>query len=74
MGSYAGAMPEESERWAVVAYVLSMSSPVRPVLHLGDFATERSRRIGFAGLVVPPGEVPSETVPTPTPWPVLGGP
>ena len=53
MGSYLSEIPNERDRWAIVAYVLSLSPPVRPVLHLADFAAERSRRIGPNGLVLP---------------------
>lgn len=56
MGSYAREIADEADRWAIVAYVLSLSPPTRPVMHLADFARERPRRIGFAGLVVPPGD------------------
>jgi hypothetical protein len=52
MGSYAREITEEDDRWAIVAYVLSMSPPSRPVLHLADFARERARRIGPDGLVL----------------------
>ena len=54
MRSYAGAMPDEADRWAIVAYVLSLSPASRPVLHLADFARERARRIGADGLVLAP--------------------
>jgi hypothetical protein len=54
MGSYSLAIPDERDRWAMVAYVLSLSPPVRPVLRLSDFAAERARRIGADGVVTPP--------------------
>lgn len=53
MRSYADAIAEGRDRWAIVAYVLSMSPAVRPVLHLADFASQRDRRIGPGGLVLP---------------------
>ncbi len=53
MSSYASAFPRESDRWALVAYVLSLSPAVRPVLHARDFAAQRSHRIGRDGLVLP---------------------
>lgn len=37
MPSYGGAMPDERDRWALVAYVLSLSPTDRPVLHLRDY-------------------------------------
>jgi cytochrome c oxidase cbb3-type subunit I/II len=52
MQSYAAFVPEESDRWALVAYVLSLSPPNRPVLHLSEFATQRAVRIGANGRVV----------------------
>jgi mono/diheme cytochrome c family protein len=53
MNSYADAVPDPTERWALVAYVLALSPPTRPVLHLKDFARERDRRIGPRGHVRP---------------------
>jgi mono/diheme cytochrome c family protein len=53
MGSFASAIPDERDRWAMVAYVLSLSPATRPVIHLRDFAAQRSRRIGENGLVLP---------------------
>ena len=53
MSSYAEAIPRESDRWALVAYVLSLSPPQRPVLHARDFAAQRARRIGPDGRVIP---------------------
>ncbi len=63
MGSYEHELPDELDRWAIVAYVLSMSPPTRPVLHLAEFAIDRARRIGFAGLIVPPGTPPAVVQP-----------
>ena len=54
MGSYASKIPDQRDRWALVAYVLSLSPSVRPVLHLADFAAERAERIGPDGRVLPP--------------------
>ena len=42
----------EQERWSIVGYVLSLSPPTRPVLHLADFPTERNKRIGPNGRIV----------------------
>lgn len=53
MSSYAAAFPGESDRWTLVAYVLSLSPPNRPVLHARDFATQRASRIGPDGHVTP---------------------
>jgi cytochrome c oxidase cbb3-type subunit 2 len=53
MGSYASKIADERDRWAIVAYVLSMSPPSRPVLHLAEFAHTRASRIGPDGLVAP---------------------
>jgi mono/diheme cytochrome c family protein len=53
MGSYASAISNDSDRWAIVAFVLSLSPRERPVLHLGDFAKQRDERIGRDGLVLP---------------------
>jgi mono/diheme cytochrome c family protein len=53
MVSFATWFPSEAERWELVAYVLSLSPPVRPVLHAHDFAAQRAHRIGRGGRVVP---------------------
>jgi len=53
MFSFASWFPTESDRWALVAYVLSLSPPVRPVLHARDFAAQRAHRIGPEGRVLP---------------------
>lgn len=58
MPSYASEIPTEPERWALVAYVLSLSPPIRPVLHLADFATQRATRIGVNGRVIPSPHLP----------------
>jgi len=42
----------EQERWSIVGYVLSLSPPTRPVLHLANFPTERNKRIGPNGRIV----------------------
>jgi mono/diheme cytochrome c family protein len=42
----------EQERWSIVGYVLSLSPPVRPVLHLSAFPAERGKRIGPNGRIV----------------------
>jgi cytochrome c oxidase cbb3-type subunit 2 len=51
MPSYDDALTDETDRWAMVAYILSLSPPVRPVLHLDHFATERSQLIDQNGRV-----------------------
>jgi mono/diheme cytochrome c family protein len=55
MPSYGDTLTEEKDRWALVAYVLSLSPPKRPVLHLAEFAKERARRIGPDGRVTARG-------------------
>ena len=55
MPSYGDTLTEEGERWALVAYVLSLSPPQRPVLHLAEFAKERAKRIGPDGRVTAGG-------------------
>ena len=42
----------EQERWSIVGYILSLSPPTRPALHLSDFPTERDKRIGPNGRIV----------------------
>jgi hypothetical protein len=54
MPSYASAFASENDRWALVAYVLSLSPSVRPVLHQENFAAERQQRIGPTGHILPP--------------------
>lgn len=51
MPSYADALPGETDRWAMVAYILSLSPAQRPLLHLDNFATERGKAIGPDGRV-----------------------
>jgi mono/diheme cytochrome c family protein len=51
MPSYGAMVPEEQDRWALVAYLLALSPVERPALHLKDFAAQRSTRIGPNGLV-----------------------
>jgi mono/diheme cytochrome c family protein len=58
MPAYASEIPTESDRWALVAYVLSLSPASRPVLHLDDFATQRATRIGANGRVLPNRHAP----------------
>lgn len=53
MRSHAAEIPDERDRWALVAYVLSLSPATRPVLHLADFAAQRASRIGVGGRVLP---------------------
>jgi mono/diheme cytochrome c family protein len=56
MPSYEDALESESDRWAMVAYILSLSPPVRPVLRQADFAARRGEAIGPDGRVqAPPG-------------------
>jgi mono/diheme cytochrome c family protein len=52
MPAYASAVGPGADRWAVVAYVLSLSPASRPVLHLQDFAARRAEQIGPDGHVV----------------------
>lgn len=53
MPSYADAVPDVTDRWAVVAYVMSFCGSERPVLRLDEFAAQRRHRIGPKGLVQP---------------------
>ena len=53
MTAYASQISDEQDRWALVAYVLSLSPPERPVLHAREFAAQRARRIGANGRVLP---------------------
>lgn len=53
MPSYDSALPEERDRWSLVAYMLSLAPASRPVIRLADFATERTTRIGPEGQVLP---------------------
>jgi mono/diheme cytochrome c family protein len=52
MPAYTTAIGPEADRWAIVAYVLSLSPAARPALHLADFAGQRRARIGRDGHVV----------------------
>jgi mono/diheme cytochrome c family protein len=52
MPAYGGAVEPAADRWAVVAYVLSLSPSSRPALHLEGFAAQRAERIGPDGHVV----------------------
>ncbi len=54
MPSYEDAIPDEADRWAMVAYTLSLSPPERPTLRLADFASQRADRIGSGGRVTAP--------------------
>jgi cytochrome c oxidase cbb3-type subunit 2 len=54
MPSYASAFANETDRWALIAFVLSLSPGVRPVLHESDFAASRAERIGPSGRIQPP--------------------
>ncbi len=56
MPSYASALPDETDRWALVAYILSLSPQDRPALRLKNFAQERRTRIGALGRVLPQDE------------------
>lgn len=57
--SYVTLTPSERDRWALVGYVLSLSAPIRPVLHSKEFATQRRTRIGANGrIVAPPSRAP----------------
>jgi len=51
-------IPTETDRWALVAYVLLLSPASRPVLHLDDFAAQRTTRIGANGRVLPRHHAP----------------
>ena len=53
MPSYDSALPDEADRWALVAHILSLSPQERPALRVADFATQRQQRIGPAGRVLP---------------------
>ena len=53
MPSYDAAIEKEPDRWAMVAYILSLSPAQRPVLHLADFPAQRGTRIGPDGRVLP---------------------
>ena len=53
MPAYGGMLRDEQARWALVAAVLAMSPATRPVLHLGDFAAQRDKRLGPDGRVLP---------------------
>mgnify|MGYP001556357378 CR=1 FL=1 len=53
MPAYLSQISTDSDRWALVAYILSLSPASRPVLHLEDFAAQRATRIGAHGRVLP---------------------
>jgi len=53
MPAYAGPLPDETDRWALVAFVLSLSPETRPVLHANELAAQRATRIGRRGHVMP---------------------
>ncbi len=53
--TFQGTRLSEQERWEIVGYVLSLSPPARPALHLKGFAAQRSNRIGHDGRVAPEG-------------------
>jgi mono/diheme cytochrome c family protein len=55
MPSYIDAYPDEQDRWALVAYVLSLSPKDRPVLRLADYKAgvmEVSKRLDKMGRVI----------------------
>ncbi|HSN34411.1 MAG TPA: c-type cytochrome, partial [Ideonella sp.] len=54
MPSYAAALPDVGERWALVAWVLSLSPDQRPKLRLADYPAQRGR-IDAVGHVAPAG-------------------
>lgn len=58
MPSYLSEISTDSDRWALVAYILSLSPASRPVLHLDDFAAQRATRIGAHGRVLPIRQAP----------------
>jgi mono/diheme cytochrome c family protein len=51
MPSFKDVFKSEDERWALVAYVQSLSPEVRPVLHLKDFKTKFASAIDSNGIV-----------------------
>jgi mono/diheme cytochrome c family protein len=53
MPAYDSALPDEADRWALVAHILSLSPVERPALHVVDFAKQREQRIGPVGRVLP---------------------
>ncbi|MCP3916013.1 MAG: c-type cytochrome [bacterium] len=53
MPEFADAVPDETDRWAVVAYVMSFCTGERPALRLVDYPDERQTRIGANGRVLP---------------------
>ncbi|MCH9651000.1 MAG: cytochrome c [Deltaproteobacteria bacterium] len=53
MPSFDSALPNEDDRWGLVAYILSLSPQPRPAIRLEDFAKERRTRIGTGGRVLP---------------------
>ncbi len=52
MPAFDGALPEEKDRWGLVAYILSLSPEERPAIRLENFAIERRTRIGRGGRVL----------------------
>jgi mono/diheme cytochrome c family protein len=56
MPSYASAFSDEKSRWAMVAYILSLSPAERPVMHLRDFAKARLGGLGTEGHVLGPSD------------------
>lgn len=53
MPSFAEAVTDERDRWAVVAHVMSFFQSDRPVLHLEEYPTQRRTRIDANGRVLP---------------------
>ncbi len=53
MPSFDSALPEEDDRWGLVAFILSLSPEPRPAIRLQNFAKERRTRIGQGGRVLP---------------------
>ncbi len=52
MPAFDSALPEQNDRWSLVAYILSLSPESRPVIRLPGFAVERRSRIASDGRVV----------------------
>ena len=51
MPSYLDAIEKDEDRWALVAYVLSLSGDQRPVLHLSEFKTKIWTALDENGIV-----------------------
>jgi len=51
MPSYAEALPDAQLRWAMVAYILSLSPKERPVIHLADFKNRVPKDLEKSGVV-----------------------